>query len=226
MRIKVWDLPLRLFHWLLVICVVGAMLSIQFKGQWLVWHERFGLAIIALLSFRLAWGVVGSTHARFASFFPTPGRLLAYLRGRWQGLGHNPLGALSVFALIGLFGFQAVSGLFANDDIAFSGPLRNLVSSATSNDISGLHRQAEYLLYALVALHVLAIVIYRLRGKNLLGPMLHGYKQIPEQQQATPARGGGWVALVIALAVAGLMLWLASGVWIEVPPPAPATPAW
>ncbi len=225
MPVKVWDLPLRLFHWLLVLCVIGAMVTIQFKGEWMVWHERFGLAIIGLLSFRLAWGVLGSTHSRFISFFPTPGRLLAYLRGRWQGLGHNPLGALSVFALIGLFGFQAVSGLFSNDDIAFSGPLRSLVSSSVSNDISSLHRRAEDLLYILVALHVLAIVVYRLRGTKLLGPMLHGYKQVPPEQ-AAPARGGGWVALVISLAVAGLMIWLASGAWIDVPPPAPAAPAW
>lgn len=225
MPIKVWDLPLRLFHWLLVLCVIGAMVTIQFKGEWMVWHERFGLAIIGLLSFRLAWGVLGSTHSRFTSFFPTPGRLLSYLRGRWQGLGHNPLGALSVFALIGLFGFQAVSGLFSNDDIAFSGPLRSLVSSSVSNDISSLHRRAEDLLYILVALHVLAIIIYRVRGTKLVGPMLHGYKQVPSEQ-AEPARGGGWVALLVSLAVAGLMVWLASGVWIEVPPPAPATPAW
>ncbi|MCL5040935.1 MAG: cytochrome b/b6 domain-containing protein [Gammaproteobacteria bacterium] len=225
MPIKVWDLPLRLFHWLLVLCVIGAMVTIQFKGEWMVWHERFGLAIIGLLSFRLAWGVLGSTHSRFINFFPTPGRLLAYLRGRWQGLGHNPLGALSVFVLIGLFGFQAVSGLFSNDDIAFSGPLRSLVSSSVSNDISSLHRRAEDLLYILVALHVLAIIIYRVRGTKLVGPMLHGYKQVPPEQ-AEPARGGGWVALLVSLAVAGLMVWLASGVWIEVPPPAPATPAW
>lgn len=225
MPVKVWDLPLRLFHWLLVLCVVGAIVTIQFKGEWMVWHERFGLAIIGLLSFRLAWGVLGSTHSRFTSFFPTPGRLLDYLRGRWQGLGHNPLGALSVFALIGLFGFQAVSGLFTNDDIAFSGPLRNLISSSLSNDISSLHRRAEDFLYILVGLHVLAIIVYRLRGKKLVGPMLHGYKQVPHEQ-AEPARGGGWVALVISLAVAGLMVWLASGVWIDVPPPAPSAPAW
>ncbi|TVP90346.1 MAG: cytochrome B [Pseudomonadaceae bacterium] len=225
MPVKVWDLPLRLFHWLLVLCVIGAIVTIQFKGEWMVWHERFGLAIIGLLSFRLVWGVLGSTHSRFISFFPTPGRLLDYLRGRWQGLGHNPLGALSVFALIGLFGFQAVSGLFSNDDIAFSGPLRNLVSSSLSGDISSLHRRAEDFLYILVGLHVLAIIVYRVRGKKLVGPMLHGYKQVPAEQ-SQPVRGGSWVALVISLAVAGLMVWLASGVWIEVPPPAPATPAW
>lgn len=225
MPVKVWDLPLRLFHWLLVLCVIGAIVTIQFKGEWMVWHERFGLAIIGLLSFRLAWGVLGSTHSRFVSFFPTPGRLLDYLRGRWHGLGHNPLGALSVFALIGLFGFQAVSGLFSNDDIAFSGPLRSLINSSVSNDISSLHRRAEDFLYILVGLHVLAIIGYRLRGKKLLGPMLHGYKQVPSEQ-AEPVRGGGWVALIISLAVAGLMVWLASGVWIDVPPPAPSAPAW
>ncbi|SDU32741.1 cytochrome b/b6 domain-containing protein [Halopseudomonas salegens] len=225
MRVKVWDLPLRLFHWLLVLCVIGAVASIKLGGEWLVWHERLGLSIIGLLSFRLAWGVVGSTHSRFVSFFPTPRRFMDYLRGGWHGLGHNPLGALSVFALIGLFGFQAVSGLFANDDIAFSGPLRNLVSSSLSNDISSLHRRTEDFLYILVGLHVLAIIVYRLRGKKLVGPMLHGYKHAaPEQSE--PVRGGGWIALLVALMIAGAMVWLASGVWIEIPPPAPAAPAW
>ena len=124
MRITVWDLPLRLFHWLLVGAVTGALVTVKLGGNAMLWHGRFGLAVLVLLGFRLAWGVLGSTHARFHTFFPTPGRLLAYLRGSWQGLGHNPLGALSVFALIGLFGFQALSGLVASDDIAFSVDIR------------------------------------------------------------------------------------------------------
>lgn len=225
MPVKVWDLPLRLFHWLLVICVIGALVTIKLGGTWMTWHGRFGLAIIGLLSFRLVWGIAGSTHARFVSFFPTPRRVIRYLRGQWQGLGHNPLGALSVFALIGLFGFQALSGLVATDDIAFSGPLTRAVSSDFSSLMSGWHRRTEELLYLLVGLHVLAIVIYRVRGHNLLGPMIHGYKKAPHPA-AEHANGGRWPALIIALALAGLAVWAANGSWIPAPAPAPAVPAW
>ena len=222
MRVKVWDLPLRLFHWLLVLAVTGALITVQLGGNWMIWHGRFGLAVFALLVFRLVWGVLGSTHARFISFFPTPGRLLTYLRGQWQGLGHNPLGALSVFALIGLFGFQAISGLFSNDDIAFSGPLSRAVSTDLSSLLSSWHRRTEELLYALLALHILAIVVYRMRGNDLLGPMLHGHKQV--QEPVEQPRGGGWLALLVALAITAAALWLANGSWI--PAPAPAVPAW
>ncbi|AQZ93953.1 cytochrome b/b6 domain-containing protein [Halopseudomonas phragmitis] len=225
MPVKVWDLPLRLFHWLLVICVIGALVTIKLGGTWMIWHGRFGLAIIGLLSFRLVWGIAGSTHARFVSFFPTPRRVIRYLRGQWEGLGHNPLGALSVFALIGLFGFQALSGLVATDDIAFSGPLTRVVSSDFSSLMSGWHRRTEELLYLLVGLHVLAIVIYRVRGHNLLGPMIHGYKKAPHPA-TEQANGGRWPALIIALALAGLAVWAANGSWIPAPAPAPAVPAW
>ncbi|PAU86718.1 cytochrome B [Pseudomonas sp. WN033] len=225
MPVKVWDLPLRLFHWLLVICVIGALVTIKLGGTWMIWHGRFGLAIIGLLSFRLVWGIAGSTHARFVSFFPTPRRVIRYLRGQWEGLGHNPLGALSVFALIGLFGFQALSGLVATDDIAFSGPLTRAVSSDFSSLMSGWHRRTEELLYLLVGLHVLAIVIYRVRGHNLLGPMIHGYKKAPHPA-VEQANGGRWPALIVALVLAGLAVWAANGGWIPAPAPAPAVPAW
>ena len=135
--IRLWDLPTRLFHWLLVLAAVGAVISI--KSGAIDWHERFGLAVVGLLSFRIIWGFTGSTYARFASFVRGPGAIIDYVRGRWQGVGHNPLGALSVLALIGLFGFQAASGLFANDEIAFNGPLTPLVSSAWSDTLSSWH---------------------------------------------------------------------------------------
>lgn len=225
MKTLVWDLPLRLFHWLLALSVTGALVTISLGGNWMVWHERCGLAVIGLLAFRLVWGLCGSTHSRFASFFPTPARLKAYLGGQWQHQGHNPIGAFSVFALLGLMAFQAVTGLFSNDDVAFYGPLSRLVSSDTGSLLSGWHRSTEELIYALLALHILAIILYRVRGKNLVAPMVHGKAEVPANQ-ADPVKGGGWIALVIALVIAGAALWFATGAWIPAPPPAPAAPAW
>ena len=223
MQITVWDLPLRLFHWLLVVAVAGALITSNLGMSWIEWHGRFGLAVVGLIAFRLAWGVLGSTHSRFCSFVPTPGAIGRYLRGHWQQPGHNPLGALSVYALLALFGFQAISGLFTTDEIAFSGPLTRAVSSDVVNTLSRLHRQTELWLYLLLGLHVLAIVLYRLRGKRLLGPMIHGQLQV--DASVDKPRGGGLLAFIVALVIAAAAVWLANGSWIPVPPPAPA-PAW
>lgn len=223
MRMTVWDLPLRLFHWLLVLCVTGALLTINLGASWIDWHGRFGLAVVGLIAFRLVWGVLGSTHSRFASFFPSPHAVRRYVHGDWQQPGHNPLGALSVYALLGLFGFQAVSGLFTTDEIAFSGPLTRAVSSDLVNTLSRLHRQTELWLYLLLGLHILAIIVHRLRGKHLLGPMIHG--QLEVDKSMDKPRGGGLLAFMVALVMAAAAVWLANGSWIPVPPPAPA-PAW
>ena len=151
--VRVWDLPLRIFHWLLAAAVAAAVVSGQIGGNLMTWHGRLGILIAGLIGFRLAWGLVGSTHSRFASFVRGPGAVLAYLRGDWRGLGHNPLGALSVLGLIGVVGLQTAGGLFGNDDIAFQGPLYNLVSKETSDWITGLHRKGFWLVGLLVALH-------------------------------------------------------------------------
>lgn len=231
-RIKVWDLPTRLFHWLLAALVVAAVVTGQVGGNAIFVHGKLGLAIVGLLAFRLVWGVAGSTYARFAQFVPGPAALRAYLQGRWQGLGHNPLGALSVLALLGLLLFQVLSGLFANDDIAFRGPLADLTSKDLSDTLSGLHKSAFPLLLALVAVHVGAIVFYvRVKKDNLVKPMLTGWKDLPPQHPvASHARGGGLVAFIAALALAALAVWGASGAWVAPPPPppanAPATPDW
>ena len=104
--IRIWDLPTRLFHWLLLLLVVASFVTGWVGGNLIEWHARAGIAITGLLAFRLVWGFVGSTYARFAHFVPGPGRLLTYVRGQWRGLGHNPLGALSVLALLAILIFQ------------------------------------------------------------------------------------------------------------------------
>ena len=226
-RIRVWDLPTRLFHWVLAILVVASIISGKIGGNLIDWHGKFGLAILGLLTFRIIWGLVGSTYARFASFFPTPGRIRAYFRGEWKEPGHNPLGALSVFALLGLLALQVATGLPGNDDIAFRGPLFDLVGKALSDRMTGIHKLSINLLFALIALHVAAIMFYaRVRKDNLVKPMITGWKEHP---QGRPASGGSIVALVIALALAATAVHGASGAWLPAPPPAPAaapTPTW
>ncbi|MFU2489671.1 cytochrome b/b6 domain-containing protein [Thauera sp. WH-1] len=223
-RVRVWDLPTRLFHWLLAALAVAAYVTGQLGGSYMEWHGRVGIAIVGLLSFRLVWGVIGSTYARFSDFVPGPAHLWAHLRGHWSGLGHNPLGALSVIALLGVMLYQAVTGLFSNDEIAFSGPLRALVSSDTSNWLSGLHRQNYWPIIILVGLHVGAVLFYALVKKdNLVGPMITGHKDVDEAD-AKPAQGGGVVALLIALAITAGVLYLATGSFIEPPPPPPVAP--
>lgn len=203
-RVKVWDLPLRLFHWALVAAVTVAIVTAKLGGSWMAVHGKAGLTIVGLLAFRLVWGVAGPTHARFACFAPTPGRIGAYLRGTWKGLGHNPLGALSVFALLGLLALQATTGLFSNDDIDFSGPLYPLVDESLSSWLTGLHHRLSYGLYVLMGLHVAAVLFYLLvKKRNLVKPMVTGWAELDAPPPAEPAvQGGKPLALAVALTMA------------------------
>lgn len=215
---RLWDLPTRLFHWSLVAAIIAASVSGQLGGGLMTWHGRIGLAVVGLLAFRLVWGLVGSTYARFVRFFPTPAAIRAYLRGEWHGEGHNPLGALSVFGLLGLLSVQVSTGLFSNDDIAFTGPLYDLAGKALSNRLTAIHHLLSKLVYVLVALHVGAIIFYaRIRKQNLVLPMLTGVKEGPGE----PAQGGGLAALAVALAVAAAAVFGAAGGWMPPPPPPP-----
>lgn len=226
-RIRLWDLPTRLFHWLLVLAVVAAVISGQLGGKLIDLHGKIGLAIVVLIAFRLVWGFAGSTYARFAQFFPTPARIKVYLKGEWRGLGHNPLGGLSVFSLIFLLTVQVGTGLFSNDDIAFVGPLSELISKSLSDRLSGIHELVSSVLIALVVLHVGAVIFHgRVKKDDLVKPMLTGWK---EGVAGEPAKGGGLIALIVALAIAGAAVYGASGAWLpEPPPPPPATetPSW
>jgi cytochrome b len=226
-RIRLWDLPTRLFHWLLVLAVIAAVVSGQLGGNLIEVHGKIGLAIVGLIAFRIVWGFAGSTYARFAQFFPTPAKIKVYLKGEWRGLGHNPLGGLSVFALIFLLTVQVTSGLFANDDIAFVGPLFELIDKSLSDRLSGIHHLLSNVLIALVVLHVGAVIFHgRVKKDDLVKPMLTGWK---EGATGEPAKGGGIIALVVALVIAGVAVYGASGAWLPEPPPPPAaveTPSW
>ncbi|OHC63639.1 MAG: cytochrome B [Rhodocyclales bacterium GWA2_65_19] len=225
-RIRLWDLPIRLFHWLLAFAVIAAIVSGQLGGKLIDLHGKIGIAIVGLIVFRLVWGFAGSTYARFAQFFPRPASIKAYLRGEWRGLGHNPLGALSVFSLLGLLSLQVATGLFANDDIAFVGPFYGLIDKALSNRLTGIHYLLSNGLIVLVVLHIGAVFFHgHVKKDDLVRPMLTGWK---EGASGEPARGGGVLALIVALAIAGAAAYGASAAWLpEPPPPAPAeTPNW
>lgn len=225
--IRVWDLPLRVFHWLLAVAVTGALVTGWVGGNLIVWHGRLGLLVLGLLVFRLAWGLLGSTYARWSRICVAPLGILDYLRGQWQAAGHNPLGSLSVLALLGLLGFQVVSGLVASDDIAFEGPLHGVFDSGTSDWLAGLHRQAKWLLLGLIGLHLGAIVFYQaIKRRPLVRAMVTGDcpREHPSQLAAV---GGVWWALLLAVGLAVAVVWLVQVVpgWLAPPPPPPAPPA-
>ncbi len=225
-KIKIWDLPTRLFHWLLVAAIGGAYFTGETGGNWLVWHGRLGMFIVGLIAFRLTWGFIGSTYARFATFVRGPSTIKAYLAGQWKGLGHNPLGALSVLALIGLVAFQATTGLLAqNDDTGFAGPFYAHIGSSLGSVATRLHHKSFDILLILVGLHVAAVVYYgHFKKEPLLKTMITGHKEASEGESA---RGGNLVALIIALIIAIAAAYGASGVWLPKPPPEPVSaPAW
>lgn len=231
-RILVWDLPVRVFHWLLFALVVTAVVTGLRGGNLMTVHGLVGQLILGLLAFRVAWGLFGPTYARFNNFVRGPSAILAYLRGDWHGVGHNPVGALSVLALMAVLFVQVLLGLFANDDIAFRGPFNPLVSRETSAFITGLHRTTGWLIIALVSLHVLAIFYYALvRKDNLVRPMITGWKSVsdPTARSTEAMRGVRLpIAFVIAVSFAAVVAWMASGgpMTVLAPPPPPVVAPW
>jgi len=214
--IHIWDLPHRLFHWLLAVSVTASYITAKIGGELIDWHGRLGIFILGLLVFRIIWGFIGSTHSRFATFFPTVSRIVAYLKGRWQGIGHNPLGALSVIALLATVAIQVGTGLFANDDIAFEGPLFDLVDKSFSNKLTSWHSTTFYVLLGFVALHIVAIIFYRwVKKTNLVVPMLTGKKEIPvalaESLAITPNKGFGAIRFILSMIISFTVVWGVSG---------------
>lgn len=210
--VRVWDLPLRLFHWLLALCLIGSFVTVKLGGSWMDWHFRFGYTALTLILFRLMWGLVGPRYARFSSFLFSPAGVIAYLRNAANAprtLGHSPVGALSVFALLAIVGIQACAGLFTSDDIANEGPLARLVSNATVSTASWIHHTNENIILALVGLHIAAILYYRIvRHLALVKPMVVGDKVITsgplDPDPATLSSKDDSATRVKALVVAGI----------------------
>ena len=206
-RGAIWDLPLRLFHWALVLLIIGAWYTAE--NGLLDQHQAIGMAILILLIFRFIWGFVGGSTARFSQFFSGPARLAAYMKDRtnWRAIGHNPLGSLSVFALLGAVAMQVGLGLFSTDnDGLMEGPLAGLVSLNISETLTNLHESWFNILLGLIGLHIAAILIYVLKGKNLIGPMVTGNGDVPAG--AKPLQKSRWWAALLALFVA----WAIAGV--------------
>ena len=181
-RTRIWDLPTRLFHWLLAALVIFSFTTGKLGGDWLTWHFRSGYAIASLLLFRLLWGFAGSRYARFASFLPSPSRVwrmvrFAEPRAVPVGAGHSDIGTLSVYALLVVLALQVATGVFTNDGTFTEGPWVKFVSEALSNRLSSIHYYNHWLIVGLTALHVAAILYYLLaRKQDLLTPMLTGDK--------------------------------------------------
>lgn len=217
-QVRVWDLPTRLFHWLLAGCVIASVISAKVGGNAMVWHLRLGYVVLALLAFRLLWGVMGGRWSRFVSFVYSPTTLLRYLRGQGRAdehldVGHTPTGALSVFALLGILAVQVATGLIADDEIATTGPLIKFVSGATSSLATSWHKTfGQWLIITLVVLHIAAIVFYLVKKRqNLVQPMITGDKPLPENVPASvdsiTSRG---LAAALLAACAGGVAWLVS----------------
>jgi cytochrome b len=213
-NVRVWDLPTRLFHWALAGCVV-ALVTTGYIGAGLMdWHARLGYAVLALLLFRMIWGFVGGRWSRFVSFFYSPRSVIAYLRGQAHPdhlVGHNPLGAGSVFAMLLLLLVQVGTGLVSDDEISFTGPLNRFVETSKGLAATWYHKQiGQWVVIGLVVLHVAAILFYLWKKRdNLIWAMLKGDKQVthaaPSSRDDALTR---LAALVLLCLCAAAVTWL------------------
>jgi cytochrome b len=210
----IWDLPTRLFHWLLALLVLAAFLSED--NRYL--HERIGIVILVLIIFRLIWGVIGGHYARFGSFVRGPTAVLAHVEEMRQPnppqhIGHNAAGGWMVIALLVLMLTQAGLGLFSRDLITYNGPLSGLISSGLSAQLTTVHKILSNVVLAAVALHIGAIAVYFLwKKQNLLRPMLTGRRadlteaDLPPLRIRAPSLFWAFGALMVASAAITLLL--------------------
>lgn len=209
--VKVWDLPTRLFHWALVLCVTGAVLTAKLGGNWMEWHPRLGIATLALLAFRLVWGLIGPRYARFGSFRCSPKAAWRHTRKFKSAechAGHNPSGAISVLAMLAVLIMQTMSGLFSSDAIGTDGPLARYATEAAVSWSTLLHLRLQWVIYALIGLHLGAVVAYLvLKHDNLIVPMLSGRKHGLSAEPAADGWGVRIAGLLLFAAAFGLAFW-------------------
>lgn len=211
---RVWDLPVRIFHWALVLSFVGAYLSNRAGVEYFTYHLWFGYAVVVLIAFRIVWGLVGTRHARFWSFVPGPVGTLRYLgdivrRRPTHYSGHNPLGALMVLALLASLLVQSVAGLFANDEIVNTGPLIGFIDEDLSLRLTSLHRQLFYWIAAAVGLHIVGVLVHVIfKREPLIRAMFTGRKPatlVARSEEIASSRL--WLAVVLLAGLAGALAW-------------------
>lgn len=217
--VLVWDLPVRIFHWSLVVAIIAAFVTNKLGVAYFKYHVWCGYTVLVLIAFRIVWGFIGTRHARFWNFVRGPRAIWHYLLGgemrggEMRGhqrhfAGHNPLGALMVVTLlIGLL-VQAITGLFGNDEIFNVGPLYGYVSNELSLRLTSLHRQLFYWIAGAIALHIIAIIVYRVaKQEKLIEAMLTGRKQTVAQDDAIET-SQTLLAAIIVIAFSILLTWL------------------
>jgi len=215
-RLRVWDLPTRVFHGLLILSICGAVVT-ALAGA-LEWHVRCGLASGALLGFRLVWGLIGGRWSRFRHFRVSPASVWRYVRRRTRPddaaeLGHSPIGALAILAMLAVLLAQVATGLVADDEVATTGPLARFVPDGVTAAATAWHKGAgQWLIYGLVASHLVAVLVYTLRGRGIVAAMWHGDKRVPAQTLG-PASHDGWLNRLVALAV--LAAFAAGAIWLS-----------
>lgn len=214
-RVEVRDLPVRLFHWSLVALIAFSWWAADQGGNWMQYHLWSGYAILTLLVFRIAWGFLGSAHARFGDFLYGPRAMLDAIKNlpRREAVdyaGYNPLGGIMVLLLLLCVLVQALTGLFANDDIVNEGPLFHWVSKETSDLLTTVHKYNFEVLLVLIAIHVSAQLFYVMyKSSNLITPMLTGTRKRGAsvgREEGRAANRGLAVALLLAAACAVYLL--------------------
>jgi cytochrome b len=222
-KVRIWDLPVRLFHWTLVVLLVVSYCSGQAGGDWMKLHFFSGCTILILLLFRIIWGFVGSTTARFSHFVTGPGAWFVYLKSFVTGrktydVGHNPVGGIMVVVLIFAVLAQAVAGLFSADtDMGtVNGPLANTIPDKWVDRATAFHEFWVNVIIGLAVLHILAAVTYLvLKRQNLIGAMFTGRKPLahvaePGQPAPSLSFGSAWIAISLLLVFAAtvyLCIW-------------------
>lgn len=207
-RVKIWDGFVRISHWLMVLLVVAMWITAE-EG-YMDWHLRLAAVLGALVVTRILWGFFGSESARFSKFLKGPAAVVSHVRefrqGRYQPTNtHNAAGGWAAVLLLLLLALQFTSGLFATDEIFYSGPLASFVSNGFSDAATEFHETVFNVLVALVVVHVVAIILYRIKGINLIAAMLHGYRENVE----APRLVSGVVGIIAAAAIAAaLFVWI------------------
>jgi cytochrome b len=210
---RVWDWPVRLVHWSMVLLLIALLITAKIGGDAMAWHMRAGETMLALVLFRVIWGFAGSRHARFSSFVRGPRAVISYARSmiippHELHVGHNPLGGWMVIALLLALLFQTGTGLFTNDDVLTDGPLVRLITKDLSDTISSYHRRNVWIVVALASAHIGAVLYYLVAIKeNLIAPMLHGAKTLPATHAGEGGDGANGVKAAVIFAACAAAVW-------------------